>query len=46
MSFEIDAATGQLTTIYGVTYDYEAKSAYAVTVTAEDAGGRQLLPSQ
>ena len=26
-----------MTTIDGVTYDYETKSAYAVTVTAEDA---------
>ena len=36
-SFEIDAATGQLTTIDGVTYDYETKASYAVTVTVEDA---------
>ena len=36
-SFEIDAATGQLTTIDSVTYDYETKTTYAVTVAAEDA---------
>ena len=33
-SFHIDSSTGQLTTKAGVTYDYEAKNAYAVTVTA------------
>ena len=38
-AFEIDAATGQLTTREGVTYDYETKSTYAVTVTAEDPEG-------
>ncbi len=31
-SFEIDDETGQLTTKSGVSYDYEAKSTYAVTV--------------
>ena len=38
-SFEIDAATGQLTTKEGVSYDYEAKQTYAVSVTAEDPEG-------
>ncbi len=37
-SFGIDAATGQLTTVSGVTYDYETKSTYAVTVTATVTG--------
>ncbi len=39
VSFEIDAATGQMTTIDGVVYDYEARQTYAVTVTAEDPEG-------
>ena len=38
-SFDLNAATGQLTTKEGVTYDYEAKQTYAVTVTAEDPEG-------
>ena len=33
-SFDIDASTGQLKTKAGVTYDYEVKSSYAVTVQA------------
>ena len=33
-SFDIDASTGQLKTKAGVTYDYEVKSSYAVTVRA------------
>ena len=36
-SFGIDAATGELTTVSGVTYDYETKSTYAVTVTGEES---------
>ena len=35
-SFEINASTGQLTTKSDVTYNYEAKAAYPVTVTATD----------
>ncbi len=38
-SFEIDAATGQLLTKEGVSYDYETQATYAVTVTAEDPEG-------
>ena len=38
-SFEIDVATGQLTTVADVTYDYEAKQIYSVAVTAEDPDG-------
>ena len=38
-SFDLNAATGQLTTIAGVTYDYETKQTYAVTVTVEDLEG-------
>ncbi len=38
-SFDLSAATGQLTTREGVAYDYESKSTYAVTVTAEDPEG-------
>ena len=38
-SFDLNAATGQLTTVAGVPYDYEAKQTYAVTVTAEDPEG-------
>ncbi len=37
-SFAIDS-TGQLATKAGVTYDFEAKSAYSLTVQATDAGG-------
>ncbi len=35
-SFDIVATTGQLKTKSGVTYNYEAKTSYAVTVSAED----------
>ena len=35
-SFEIDSDTGQLSTKTGVTYDFEAKETYAVTVSASD----------
>ena len=38
-SFVIDETTGQLKTKSGVTYDYEAKSTYQVTVTATDRAG-------
>ncbi len=38
-SFDLNAATGQLTTREGVTYDYETQAAYAVAVTAEDPDG-------
>ena len=35
-SFDIVAASGQVQTKTGVTYDHEAKASYAVTVTASD----------
>ena len=38
-SFEIDAATGQLTTKEGVTYDYETRPAYSLAVIAADGKG-------
>ena len=38
-SFVIDAGTGQLTVGAGTTLDYEARSAYAVSVTAIDPSG-------
>ena len=38
-SFDIEGATGQLTTREGAAYDYESRSTYAVTVTAEDPEG-------
>ena len=38
-SFAIDAATGQITTISGVDYDFEADPLYSVTVTATDRQG-------
>ena len=38
-SFAIDSTTGQLTTVAGVTYDYETKKAYALTVKAADDSG-------
>ena len=38
-SFDIDTATGQITTRSGVTYDHETKSSYSVTVKAEDGNG-------
>ena len=38
-SFTIDMASGQIKTKTGVTYDYEVKSQYAVTVTADDGNG-------
>ncbi len=38
-SFEIDGGTGQLTTVAGVTYDYEAKQTYSLTVEASDPEG-------
>ena len=37
-SFTIDN-TGQIKTVLGVTYDYEAKSSYSVTVKADDSKG-------
>ena len=36
-SFDIDAQAGQIRTRAGVTYDYETKDAYFVTVTASDS---------
>ena len=36
VSFEIVASSGQLQTKEGVTYNYEAKASYSVTVTATD----------
>ena len=46
-SFAIDAATGQITTVTGVTYDYEVRSylvapSYSLTVTADDGRGGQI----
>ncbi len=38
-SFDIDAATGQLQTKSGVTYDYETKSTYSVAVEVSDGNG-------
>ena len=36
-SFAIDAGTGQLTTVEGVSYDYETEASYALVVTADGA---------
>ena len=38
-SFDIDSASGQIQTKSGVTYDYETKSSYSVTVKADDNNG-------
>ena len=38
-SFTIDANTGRITTIAGVTYDYETKSSYSLLVVADDGKG-------
>ena len=38
-SFQIVSASGQIQTTSGVTYDYETKSSYAVTVKADDGLG-------
>ena len=38
-SFDIGSSTGQITTKTGVTYDYEAKPSYSLTVEATDAKG-------
>ena len=38
-SFAIGSSTGQITTKSGVTYDYEAKPSYSLTVEATDAKG-------
>ena len=38
-SFDIDSASGQIQTKSGVTYDYETKSGYSVTVKADDNNG-------
>ena len=38
-AFEIDSATGQIRTIAGVIYDYEIKSSYSVSVSADDGNG-------
>ena len=38
-SFDIEVATGQLTTREGVSHDYETKASYAVTVEASDGNG-------
>ena len=37
-SFDIDPDTGQIHTVTGVTYDYEAQNSYEVTVRATDPG--------
>ena len=38
-SFEIGGTTGQITTKSGVTYDYEGKSSYSLTVEVSDGNG-------
>ena len=38
-SFVIGAITGQIVTKAGVTYDYETKSSYSLTVDVSDSGG-------
>ncbi len=38
-SFDIDSASGQIQTKPEVTYDYETKSSYSVTVKADDNNG-------
>ena len=38
-SFEIDSTSGQIQTKSGVTYDYETKEEYSVTVKADDGNG-------
>ena len=43
-SFAIDAATGQISTIAGVTYDFEIKSEYTFTVVATGGGRFASVP--
>ena len=38
-SFNFNASTRQITTKAGVTYDYEIKSSYSVTIKADDGNG-------
>ena len=38
-SFTFDASTRQITTKTGVTYDFETKSSYSVTIKADDGNG-------
>ena len=38
-SFTFDASTRQIKTKTGVTYDYETKSSYSVTIKADDSNG-------
>ena len=38
-SFNFNASTRQITTKAGVTYDYETKSSYSVTIKADDGNG-------
>ena len=38
-SFDVVPSSGQIRTKPGVTYDFEANSAYSVTLKAEDSGG-------
>ena len=46
-SFDFDAASGQIRTKRGVTYDSETKSTYLVTVAVTDrAGGSDAVPMQ
>ena len=35
-SFNVNAATGQITTKDGVTYDHEGKNTFRLTITATD----------
>ena len=41
-SFNFNASTRQITTKAGVTYDYETKSSYSVTIKAVNGGGIML----
>ncbi len=44
-SFGIDSKTGQITTIEGVTYDFETKVSYSLSVDANDGnGGAASIP--
>ena len=40
-SFDFDGTTGQISTKSGVSYDFETKDSYAVTVTASDGAAQR-----
>ncbi len=42
-SFDIDAATGQLLTKFGVSYDYETQDTYSLTVTTDDGNAAATI---